>query len=234
MPDPNRELFEAVVRLLRPLLDELVFVGGCTTGLFITDRAAAGIRPTKDVDAIVDVTSYAKYAALSERLRDLGLTEDKSEDAPLCRWRHKEFIIDVMPVEKEVLGFSNRWYPAAIDSAQTLSVADSQIKVVTPVYFVATKLEAFHGRGGKDVTLSHDLEDILAVVDGREEIVGEIARADTDVRRYIASEFAVLLENLEFVEALSGFLLPDAANQGRRAMLEGRLRAIAATANNAS
>jgi hypothetical protein len=234
MPDPNRELFEAVVRLLRPLLDELVFVGGCTTGLFITDRAAAGIRPTKDVDAIVDVTSYAKYAALSERLRDLGLTEDKSEDAPLCRWRHKEFIIDVMPVEKEVLGFSNRWYPAAIDSAQTLSVADSQIKVVTPVYFVATKLEAFHGRGGKDVTLSHDLEDIVAVVDGREEIVGEIARADTDVRRYIASEFAVLLENLEFVEALSGFLLPDAANQGRRAMLEGRLRAIAATANNAS
>ena len=76
MADPNRALFESVVRLLAPVLDELVFVGGCTTGLFITDPAAGGIRPTKDVDAIVDVTSYAKYTALSERLRALGLVED--------------------------------------------------------------------------------------------------------------------------------------------------------------
>jgi hypothetical protein len=38
--DPNRALFESVVRLLAPVLDELVFVGGCTTGLFITDPAA--------------------------------------------------------------------------------------------------------------------------------------------------------------------------------------------------
>ena len=74
--EPNRALFESVVDLLRPLLGELVFVGGCTTGLLLTDSAAGGIRPTKDVDAIVDVTSYAKYAALSVRLRALGLTED--------------------------------------------------------------------------------------------------------------------------------------------------------------
>ena len=71
MADPNRVLFESVVRLLVPVLDELVFVGGCTTGLFITDPAAGDIRPTKDVDAIVDVTSYAKYTALAERLRAL-------------------------------------------------------------------------------------------------------------------------------------------------------------------
>jgi len=83
--DPNRELFESVVRLLAPVLDELVFVGGCTTGLFFTDPAAGGIRPTKDVDAIVDVTSYAQYVALSDRLRNLGLAEDNSEGAPLCR-----------------------------------------------------------------------------------------------------------------------------------------------------
>lgn len=60
MADPNRVLFEEAVRLLAPVLDELVFVGGCTTGFFTTDPAATGVRPTKDVDAIVDVTSYAK------------------------------------------------------------------------------------------------------------------------------------------------------------------------------
>ena len=87
MADPNRALFESVIRLLAPVLDELIFVGGCTTGIFITDPAAEGIRPTRDVDAIVDVTSYAQYTALSERLRALGLTEDTSDGAPPCRWR---------------------------------------------------------------------------------------------------------------------------------------------------
>ena len=99
MPDPNRVLFESVVQLLAPVLDELVFVGGATTGLFITDPAAAGIRPTKDVDVIVDVTSYAKYTALAERLRALGLGEDATPGAPLCRWQCGQLIVDVMPTD---------------------------------------------------------------------------------------------------------------------------------------
>jgi hypothetical protein len=225
--DPNRQMFEWVVNLLRPLLGELVFVGGCTTGLLLTDAAASGIRPTNDVDAIVDVTTYAKYTALSERLRGLGLTEDTTEGAPLCRWRHGGFIVDVMPAGEDVLGFSNRWYPAAIRSAQRLSIAGSQIQLVTAVYFVATKLEAFRGRGAGDVTLSHDLEDIVAVVDGRPEIVGEIADAPGEARMFIASRISTLMANMEFREALSGFLLPDAASQARRRLLEERLRAIA-------
>jgi predicted nucleotidyltransferase len=227
VPDPNRELFESVVRLLQPVLDELVFVGGCTTGLLLTDPAASAIRPTKDVDVIVDVTSYAKYAALSERLLALGLKEDTSEGAPLCRWRHGDLIVDVMPIDEDVLGFSNRWYPSAIETAQTHSVADNDIRVVTPVYFVATKLEAFHGRGAGDVALSHDVEDIVAIIDGRAEIVDEIANADAEVRKYIASEIGALLKNEDFLDALPGFLLPDAASQARRPSLEQRLRAIA-------
>ncbi len=68
MNDPNRALFESVINLLSPILDNLTFVGGCTTGLLLTDAGAGQIRPTKDVDAIVDVTSYAKYASLAKRL----------------------------------------------------------------------------------------------------------------------------------------------------------------------
>lgn len=184
MADPNRILFESVVRLLAPVLDELVFVGGCTTGLFITDPAAGGIRPTKDVDVIVDVTPYAKYAALSERLRALGLSEDTTKGAPLCRWRRNELIVDVMPVDEHVLGFSNRWYPAAIETAHRLQIAGREVRVVTPALFIATKLEAFHGRGRGDVVASHDLEDIVAVLDGRPEIVADVASASDDVRQH--------------------------------------------------
>jgi hypothetical protein len=224
--DPNRALFESVVSLLAPVLGELVFVGGCTTGIFVTDPAAGGIRPTKDVDAIVDVTSYAQYTALSDRLRTLGLVEDTSEGAPPCRWRKGSVIVDVMPTDASVLGFSNRWYPMAIDTAQRLYIEGHAARVVTPTLFVATKLEAFHGRGD-DIFTSHDLEDIVTVVDGRPEIVDDVAAADEQVRAYIAAELRSLLENADFTEALAGFLLPDAASQARRTILEQRLRLLA-------
>ena len=226
MADPNRALFESVVRLLVPVLDELVFVGGCTTGLFITDPAAGGIRPTKDVDAIVDIASYAKYTVLAGRLRALGLGEDTTLGAPLCRWRHGPLIVDVMPTDAAVLGFSNRWYPTAIETAQTFHIAGHDVRVVTPALFIATKLEAFHGRGGHDIVASHDLEDIVAVVDGRPEIVGDVAAASDDLRAYIGAELRELLDNRDFTEALAGFLLPDPASQARRSLLEDRLRSL--------
>jgi hypothetical protein len=106
MRDPNLDMLAAAAHLLQPLLDQLVFLGGCTTGLLIADPAAGGIRPTKDVDVITEIGSYAEYGALSERLRGLGLREDVSEGAPLCRWRYKDLTIDVMPTDDRVLGFS--------------------------------------------------------------------------------------------------------------------------------
>ena len=69
MSKHNLELLTDAARLLKPLLGELVFVGGSTTALLVTDTAAADIRPTYDVDAIAEISSYAAYAAFSERLR---------------------------------------------------------------------------------------------------------------------------------------------------------------------
>ena len=229
MADPNRALFESVVRLLAPVLDDLVFVGGCTTGLFVTDPAAAGVRPTVDVDAIVDVATYAGYATLAERLRALGLGEDTSPGAPMCRWRRDGVVVDVMPVDERILGFSNRWYPTALATAHTLDIADHRVRLVTPPLFVATKLEAFRGRGRGDFFASHDLEDIVTVIDGRAELPREIAEAPADVRNYIAAELRALLDNRDFLDVLSGFLPPDVASQRRRGVIEARLREIAAT-----
>lgn len=227
MKDPNLTLLEGAVRLLQPLLDELVFAGGCATGLLITDPAAGGIRPTKDVDTITEVASYAEYATLSERLRALGLNEDHIEDAPTCRWRYQDLIIDVMPTDERVLGFSNRWYAPAISSARHMDIAGLRIRLITPTYFLATKLEAFRGRGNNDYSGSHDLEDVITVIDGRPEIIDEVRTAPADVRTYIASEVRQLLSTRTFVDALPGFLLPDSASQGRYALLRERLDALA-------
>src|SRR5260370_33972915 len=75
MPDSNLEQLITAAKLLRPLLDDLVFVGGSVTGLLITDEAAWDPRATLDVDAIAQITSYAEYSAFGNRLPTLGFTE---------------------------------------------------------------------------------------------------------------------------------------------------------------
>src|SRR5258708_19928135 len=71
MQNSNIELLKNVAKRLGPLLSEVVFVGGCTTGLFITDQAAAEVRPPFDVDVTAEITSYADYHTFSDRFRDL-------------------------------------------------------------------------------------------------------------------------------------------------------------------
>jgi hypothetical protein len=177
----------------------LAFLGGSITALLITDKAAPEVRPTYDVDAIAEISSYAAYADFSERLRKCGFTEDAGEGAPICRWRQKNTILDVMPLDEKILGFSNRWYKPALDSAVVHELGrELRVRVVTGIYFCATKLEAFAGRGKGDHQASRDLEDFIAVVDGRAELVKEIQGGSDDVRIYLASEIAKLLATLRF------------------------------------
>jgi hypothetical protein len=228
MRDPNLDQLIAAASALRPMLSELVFVGGCITGLLITDEAASEPRGTIDVDAIAEITSYAQYAGFGDRLRSLGFREDTSEGAPVCRWIQAEMILDVMPLDAKILGFSNRWYRPAMEASLTKKLRDDlEIRMVTAPYFVATKLEAFKGRGCGDFLRSHDLEDIMSVVDGRETLSTEVRAAGAELSGYVRREIAKLLANHDFIDALPGFLLPDAASQSRIGIVLERLRVLA-------
>jgi hypothetical protein len=227
MNDTNRQLLVSAARLLRPLLEELVFVGGCATGTLITDEAATRVRATMDVDAIAEITSYGENVRFGERLRDVGFTEDSNEGAPLCRWRQGEVILDVMPLDETILGFSHRWYREAMYAAEVLTLEPSlEIRVITAPFFLATKLEAFKGRGRGDYFASHDLEDVLSVIDGRPELPAEVRATTDDLRRYLALEFNFLLRDPRFIDALPGHLPPDAASQSRIPILRGRLEEL--------
>ena len=216
MTHPNLEMLRAAVKNLGELADEMVFVGGCTTGLFITDESAAEVRATDDVDSIVEVTSYGQYNTFSEKLKAINFREDTRDGAPVCRWVKGETVLNVMPLDEKVLGFTNKWYEPAIEAAETREILPGVIiRVISSPYFCATKFEAFEGRGAGDYLASHDLEDIITVIDGRTEIIDEISRAPEDVREYISGKFAGLLENRQFLDALPGYLLPDEASQGR-------------------
>jgi len=101
------------------------------------------------------------------------------------------------------------------------------IRVVSAPSFCATKLTAFHGRGEGDYMGSHDLEDFVTVVDGRETLAAELNAAEADLKAFVADEVRQLLTTPEFIDALPGFLAPDAASQRRLPVLLRRLRAIA-------
>jgi predicted nucleotidyltransferase len=212
------------VRLLRPLLEDLVFVGGSVTGLLITDTGAPDIRATFDVDAIAEITSYHDYVKFGEQLQGLGFTPDTREDAPLCRWKNGDVTLDLMPLDEKILGFSNRWYKDALEKADTLTIEPTlRIRCISAPLFVATKLEAFKSRGARDFSASRDLEDVLALVDGRAELIGEVRASSRELRRYLAHEFKLLLNNSHFIDALPGHLPPDAASQARIPIILRRL-----------
>ena len=129
-----------------------------------------------------------------------------------------------MPLDEKILGFSNRWYKSAMDSAQDCEIEeDIRIRLVTAPYFCATKLEAFRGRGKGDYLASHDLEDLLTVVDCRPEPLDELQLATEDVRSYIAGTIGQMLKARQSIDALPGYLLPDSSSQARISQLLAKL-----------
>jgi hypothetical protein len=240
--NPNAELLRGAIQSLGVLLEQVVLVGGCATGLLITDPAAAPIRPTIDVDLIVDFTSlsastrdpgsmggsaYVEYVKFSDRLRTLGFNERFSAGDPICRWSKGDLVLDVMPSDPSALGFTNRWYLGALKHSELTSIGEYRVRVITAPYFVATKFEAFHQRGKMDYRLSRDLEDIISVVDGRAELSHEVTLCEPELRMYLSKQFSSLLLSRDFLDALPGYLLPDNASQRRIQIILGRLHEVA-------
>jgi predicted nucleotidyltransferase len=224
--DPNVQQLQLVAQALGHLRERLVFVGGCATGILITDDARPPVRATQDVDLIAEITTRAKLYELGSELRNLGFQEDQTADV-ICRWRPGNLKVDIMPSSDEVMNFSNRWYTDAIRESVSVVLPDStSIRLITAPYFIATKLEAFHDRGKGDY-LSHDMEDILNVIDGRPEITREISEQQGEIAAYLKTEFDELISDNLFIETLPSHFLPGPLDQQRVPILFGRLREIA-------
>lgn len=211
--DINLMQLEAVATALEDLLPQVTFVGGSTTVLLVDEAAHFGVRKTDDIDVIVDVATLVEYHQFAQKLRDLGFQEDT--EGPICRWLIKTKVgmmkLDVMPIDEKILGFSNRWYKQAIkESSEVTLPSGIAIRVVSPAYFIATKFEAFAGRGKGDY-FNHDLEDIVFVLENRERLIIELMDSSDELKQYFSQQ-AVMLLNDEFLNVLPGLLNnPDSA-----------------------
>lgn len=224
----NLALATVVAQALGELRDSLVFVGGCATGLLVTSVRAQAIRMTDDVDLVAHVVSRAEYHQLEKRFVALGFVHDTSVEAPICRWKCQGVIVDLMPTLPDILGFHNRWYELSVETAEVVTLtAELSIRLITAPLFLATKIEAFKGRGQGDFLMSHDLEDIITVVDGRASLHQEVMACPDEVKAYLAGEFTALMRNSRFLEALPGHLPGDRASQQRLGGLVTKLRKLA-------
>jgi len=173
-----------------------VFVGGCVTGILITDMARPPVRATQDVDLIAEIASKAEYYEIAAELKRLGFQEDLGE--VICRWRFGN------------LNFTNRWYADAAEASIIAELPDkTQIRLITAPYFIATKLEAFYDRGKGDF-MSHDMEDIVNVIDGRKEIIQDIAEiSESEVTGYLRAEVEDLISDSQFLKSLPSHFKPN-------------------------
>lgn len=213
------------------LVREMAFVGGCTVGLLVTDPVVReAVRYTEDVDVIVHILGPGRWYQLERKLAERGFRESP-EDTVICRKRLRDgqgadLIVDFMPDDETILGFSNRWYTDALLNADDHKLPSGEIiRVVTPAYFLGTKIEAWRGRGNNNLLSSRDVEDILNVVDGRPSLTAELAQASLDLRQEIAVGIGELLAHPDFDYAIQS---ATAGNGEREEMLFQRLKRFTA------
>lgn len=188
MMSSNLERLKIVAEGLGELNSRVAFVGGSVAELYADNPAATEIRMTEDVDCVIELATYRNLYELEEEIRKRGFVNDTTPGAPICRWVYKGETVDIMPDEKSILGFTNKWYKPAFTHRQEIQLPDGKSIFIFPaLYYVATKIEAIKGRGGNDLRISHDFEDLIYVLNNCERIIDFFDNEkNTHLKYYIA------------------------------------------------
>ncbi|NVZ71943.1 hypothetical protein [Pseudomonas costantinii] len=218
------QMLEEVAEALgEDLREQVAFVGGCTTVLLITDEyTLESIRGTDDVDLVIHLTGTTDWYRLEESLKSRGF-KNTGQDSVTCRLRLGALKVDFMPTDEKVLGFSNTWFVGGLENAVDYTLPNgTAIKVFAAPWFLAAKLQAYRGRGHGDVLMSNDIEDIIALLDGREELMEEVKQAPIQLRRFVSEQFTELLKLPAFQDVIQS----TAQDPAREALIHGRLKVL--------
>lgn len=221
-------LLGPAIEQLGSLVDEVVFVGAAVIGLWVNTRQPLNLLATDDIDVIV-VASRSEVREIEQRLSDLGFRNDSRQGAPLCRYVHHEsgLVLDVMPIDEAVYGFTNPWFQEAYDTADRTH----DVRIATPQMLLATKLAAWQGRGNDDLLASKDVRDCFTLIDGRDQIAEDVKRASSEAQAYIRETLREILDHRDFDYAALGSMAPyggslaDAAADRLRQRIEQILAA---------
>lgn len=217
--------FDIAIHELGAISNDILFVGGSIVPLLFTSDSNY-FRATLDVDCVINVEALVDYYGFVAKLKHQGFKEMMNDNEPICRLAKNDIVVDIMPTSN-VIGFTNSWYLPAFNNPTIYHANGFSIRVISAVYFIATKLEAFQNRGKNDFMGSHDMEDIISVIECRAEIIDEISLADMDVKKFIVSQFKVFCENARFLNDIIGHCNPDSLDENNFAKVQTRIKQIA-------
>lgn len=222
-----RSRIRVVARALGDDLPKVFVVGGAAVCLY---PGPPDPRMTNDVD-LVAKTTLPQYQRLVARLKKAGFKECRDEGAPACRYefvsKGERILVDVMSVGAGALGFTSRWYADAFEHTQSVAIgAGLKVRVISPLFFAATKLEAFRNRGHGDYLASHDLEDLILVLDAIPTLLPEIAEGESEVSRALRAGLAELVRHDAFCDAVTFSFESAEAGQAKATRLLTHLQSL--------
>ena len=221
----NLEVVAEIAEALKDYKDKMVFVGGAVVSLYTDDKATDEIRPTADIDLTLNVVNLNTWTSIQTDLAKLGFHPDPFGHS-ICSYKYKDIPVDIMAAEDGPLGPTNRWYKVGFKDLWQVKVKSEFIKILKAPCYLATKFEAFNNRG-KDFRTSHDMEDIIYILDNRLEIVKEINNSPIEVKEFIQSELKKIIDQSMLNEVLEAHIHPLIIEQ-RIAIVKERIFQILA------
>ena len=195
-----------VAEALKEIKEQVVFVGGAIVSLYTDDIAADEIRPTKDIDLTLNIYNLSHWESFQERLAEIGFYPDPHGQS-ICGYKYKNIPIDIMATDDGPFGPSNRWYREGFKDLWTATAGAQEIQIFSAPCYLATKFEAFKSRG-RDYRTSHDIEDIVNILDNRTSIVEEVLEAKENILLFLREQFNEIIHKGLLDEVLLAHIHP--------------------------
>ena len=202
----NIAVVAEIAEALKDIKQDMVFVGGAVISLYTDDPAADEIRPTQDVDMTINILNLGHWEEVQKKLSELGFQPDPFGHA-ICSYKYNDIPVDIMATEDGPLGPSNRWYKVGFKNLKNVKVKDQEIKILSAPCYLATKFEAFKNRGN-DYRTSHDIEDIIYVIDNRIDIVSEITEGEPSILLFIREQLQIIINKGILKEVIVSHIHP--------------------------
>ncbi len=201
----NRKATIKIAKALGQLNHEVVFVGGAMVSLYIDDKAAEDIRPTKDIDLTFQITTTGELEKLRVELNEKGFKETPEENV-ICRFKFDDVLVDIMSTQEVGWAPSNQWFESGFEKAIAIALDEIEIRVLPLPYFLASKIDAFLDRGIKNLYASHDFEDIIYLFNYTSNLVEQVLGSDQDVAKYLKESVQKILGDDSILAVIPGHL----------------------------
>ncbi|MEN0046107.1 MAG: nucleotidyl transferase AbiEii/AbiGii toxin family protein [Bacteroidota bacterium] len=216
--DYNLKTIVTIASALNGLEKEVVYVGGAVVNLYSNTTSVEDIRPTKDIDIGLNITTVGELETLRQELNNRGFYQS-IEDNVICRFRYEKILVDILSTEEVGWAPANRWFKPGFDFLNEVKIEKTKILILSLPFFLASKFEAFNNRG-IDPRTSHDFEDIVYIFNNRKCLSEDLVSSPKIVREYLGEQIRKILSNSLHQEAIFGHLPYSLQEQKYELILE--------------